>query len=63
MLSWLAKFAVNVNFGSDTSVELADSGGVKVSEGAMERKSGCGVMTELGVSGYEIANGTGVRVH
>lgn len=54
--------AVNVNFGCDKSVELADSGGVKVCEGVRELKSGCGVMTETGVSGYEIANGPGVLV-
>jgi hypothetical protein len=57
-----ATLAANVNFGCDKSVELADRGGVKVFAVARELKSGCGVTTEIGVSGYEIANGAGVLV-
>lgn len=57
--SLLDVFPVKVNFGCDKSLEAADSGGVKVDGSAMEPKLGCGLMTELGVSGYEIANGTG----
>lgn len=43
-------------------MELADRGGVKVLAVAMELKSGCGVTTEIGVSGYEMVNGPGVLV-
>lgn len=57
-----ATLAANVNFGCDKSVELADSGGVKVFAVVSELKSGCGVTTDIGVSGYEIANGAGVLV-
>lgn len=54
--------ATKVNFGCGKSVELADSGGVKVCAVARELRSRCGVTTEMGVSGYEIANGPGVLV-
>ena len=57
-----ATLAANVNFGCEKSVELADSGGVKVFAVVSELKSGCGVTTEIGVSGYEIANGAGMLV-